>query len=168
MHGWTGWLLAPPLFCTHVHTLNTSEVVSWAVSKNDCRSSCSKFHWQKGNIALGFIAISVYLMAISYCDRKLGRSLGARLLRPLAACSWCAQLSLYAESEITSFVPQAPSSLTSAIRSASDGKLGVSLGARLLIQYSTWIRILLAYIYMITTKKRSLSKCFAAGACLHM
>ena len=46
----------------------------------------------------------------------------------------CAQLSSYAKSEITSLVPQAPSSFPSCLTcSASDGKLGGSLGTRLLM-----------------------------------
>ena len=69
------------------------------------------------------------------------------------------QLSSYAESEITSLVPQAPSSFPSfTIRTASDGKLGGSLETRLLIQHS---KILFAY--MITAKKRSPSHFFAVG-----
>ena len=60
---------------------------------------------------LGFSAISVYFMAIPYCDE-------AR-----AACSTCVQLSLYVESEITNLIPQAPSiSPLFIVRVASDGK----------------------------------------------
>ena len=55
-------------------------------------------------------AISVYSMAISYCDE-------ARAVR-----GWCAQLSSYAESEIASLVPQVQLAIV-AVRSARDGKL---------------------------------------------
>ena len=89
---------------------------------------------KKGNVVLGFSVISVYLMAIPYCDK-------AR-----AASGKCVELSSYVASEITSLVPHAPSSFPSfAVHSVSDGKLGGSLGTRLLIQYSMWIWILLAY-----------------------
>ena len=67
-----------------------------------------------GNVALRFSGvISVYSMDIPYH----------------AACGTCAQLSSYAESEITSLVPQASPSFPSfPIRTASDGKLGRSMG----------------------------------------
>ena len=53
----------------------------------------------KCNVTLQFSAISVYLMAIPYCDKAH------------AGCGMCAQLSSHFESEITSLVPQASSSL---------------------------------------------------------
>ena len=60
-----------------------------------------------------------------------------------------AKLSSYAESEITSLVPQAPSSLPSfAVRSASDGKLGGSLLTRLLMALLNVNQNLLASIYI--------------------
>ena len=64
-------------------------------------------------------------MAFSYCDEAH------------AACSMCVQLSSYAESEMTNLIPQAPSSFPLfAVCTASNEKLGGSLGMRLLIQYS--------------------------------
>ena len=102
----SGQVFARPLFCRlnmHVRTWNTHEVVlvSWVVLENSCLSSC-KFHC---NVALRFSGISVY------SDEAH------------AVCGRCAQLSPHVESEITSLVPQAPSSFPSfAIRSASNEK----------------------------------------------
>ena len=105
-----GQVLAQPLFRrlnVHVRTLKTQEVVRIRTSK---LSSLGKrlpnivqISLTKGNVALGFSVISVYSMAIPYCDEAHG----------LAACGIRAQLSLYAESEITSLVSQAPSSFPS-------------------------------------------------------
>ena len=73
-------------------------------------------HHRTNLTALGFSAVSVYLMAIPYCDETR------------AACHRCAQLSSYAEFEITSHVPQAPSSFPSfAVHTASGRKLGRGL-----------------------------------------
>ena len=70
------------------------------------------------NVVLGYSAIFVYLMH------------GHSLLGQSPCC--CAQLSSYAESEITNLVPQAPSSFPLfPLRAASDGKLGGSPQSRL-------------------------------------
>ena len=76
---------------------------------------------QKGNVVLGFPAISVYSMAIPSCDE-------AR-----AACDWCAQLNSYPESETRSPSPVQLSIVCN--HAASDGKLGGSLRIRLVIHY---------------------------------
>ena len=77
------------------------------------------------------IRISVYSMAIPYCDEAC------------AVCGTCVQLSPQAKSEITSLVSQALSSFRSfALHNASNSE---SLETRILNQYSLWIRILLAY-----------------------
>ena len=112
-----------------MHTLNTHEVICIQTSKsshpvNGYPSLC-KSHWQKGNTELGFSAISVYSMAIPYYNKTR------------AACSTvfivvrnaCSKVHAYTEAEITSHVPQAPSSFPSfAVHTASDGKLGRNLG----------------------------------------
>ena len=88
-------------------------------------------------------------MAISYSDEAH------------AASGTCAHLSSYAVSEIT---PQALSSFSLfAVRTASDEKLGGSLGTSLLIQYSMWIGILLAYDH---SYKAISEQMFAVVACL--
>ena len=101
--GRAGRVLARPPLCglnVHVRTLNTREVVRTRTS----------FHRQRGNVALGFSVISI---AIPYSDE------------PRAAHGRCAQLSSYAESEITSLVPQAPSSFPSfTVRSTMESWAG--------------------------------------------
>ena len=117
--GWTGQALAQPLFrrlnvC--VHTLNTREITH----------KMAAIIVQKSNVALGFSAISVYSMTHAFCDK-------ARVAR-----GRCTQLSSYMKSEITSLFPRTcPGFHRLLLRSASDGKLGGSLGTRLFIQYST-------------------------------
>ena len=79
-----------------------------------------------------------------------------------AACGTCAQQSSYTESEITSLVPQSLSSFPSfAVRTASNGKLGRSLGTSTQCEPESFLPMA-----MITAMKRSPSTFFAAGACL--
>ena len=89
---------------------------SRAVSENGCPTSC-RFHWQKGNVALGFSTISVYSMAIPYCDDARGR----------AACGMsCWQLSLYTRNlkSLVSFPRPRPAfHRLQAVRTASIRKL---------------------------------------------
>ena len=112
-----------------MHTLNTHEVICIQTSKsshpvNGCPSLC-KSHCQKGNIALGFSAISVYSMAIPYYNKtRAACGMGFIVVR-----NACSKVHAYTEAEITSLIPQAPSSFPSfAVHTASDRKLGRNLG----------------------------------------
>ena len=83
------------------------------------------------SVVLGFLVIPVYLMATPYCDEAC------------AAYSRCMQLSSYVEPEITSLVPHAAWHRLPCV--VSD-KAGREPGNKtLLIQYSLWIRMQLAY-----------------------
>ena len=110
--GWAGQALAQPLFrrlnvC--VHTLNTCEITH----------KMAAIIVQKSNVALGFSAVSVYSMTNAFCDK-------ARV-----AHGRCTQLSSYMKSEITSLFPRPhPDFHRLLLCSASDGKLGGSLGTK--------------------------------------
>ena len=70
--GRAGRVLARPLFRrlnVHVRTLNASEVIRIRTSKVGKRLPIIVQISQKGNVALGYVAILVYSMAISYCDK---------------------------------------------------------------------------------------------------
>ena len=121
--GWASQALAQPLFRrlnVLMHTLNTREIT------HKTAAIIVQILLTKSNVALGFSAISVYSMTNAFCDK-------ARVAR-----GRCAQLSSYAKSEITSLFPRPrPGFHRLLLHSASDGKLGGSLGTKLFIQYST-------------------------------
>ena len=143
----------------HMRTLNTHEVICIQTSKsrhpvNGCPSLC-KSHWQKGNVALGFSAISVYSMAIPYYNKtRAACGMGFIVVR-----NACSKVHAYTEAEITSLM-HSPGTIQLSILCSTycqRQKTGPEPGNK----YSMWIRILLAYGY-----DRSPSKFFEAGACL--
>ena len=90
--------------------MNTHEVVRIRTQKT--AAIIIQIRQQKGNITLRFSAILVYLLAIP--------------LRRSPCCLWHVRTARsYAESEITSLIPQVPSSFPSyVVCTASDRKLG--------------------------------------------
>ena len=94
-----GWSSFGPTTFAHLENVK-SYIVRRAIRENDCPPSC-KFHWQKGNIVLGFSAISVYSMHIPYYNKAH------------AACGTCMQQNSYVESEIVSLIPKVLSSFPS-------------------------------------------------------
>ena len=115
--GRAGRVLARPN--VHVRTLNTRDVLRVRTSKV---KPSRLVNWLPNIVQISLTRRCVRIMAIPYCDEAS------------AACGTCTQLSSYAESEITSLVPSNFPSF--AIRTASGGKLGRTLGTRLSIQYS--------------------------------
>ena len=112
-----------------MHTLNTAcEVIQVKPNrlkkkKNDCPSSC-KFHWQ-------------------CCIRYFSHfGLLLTVIKPVLPAVRCVQLKFI---EITSLVPHPAFHRLTCIVPVMENCMGGSLGTRLLIQYSLWIRIHLAY-----------------------
>ena len=83
--------------------------------------ACANLTGKKGNVVLGFSATSVYSMAIPYYN-KTRAACGTVFIVVRNACS---KVHAYTDTEITSLVPQAPSSFPSfAVHTASNEKLG--------------------------------------------
>ena len=96
--GWSGFGLNTFLqsIRVHVHTFNTREVIHNKLNRLGKRAAHHHANFTDKKVT--YSAISVYSMAILYCDEAC------------AACGRWVQWSSYEESEITSLIPQAPSS----------------------------------------------------------